>query len=418
MATACKPLQRDGPVSKHTSKFSSSFGLAIEDSHRSSSFFRELPSLFRLHIEDVAFDDKKERMSPHDMASIGRGLRCSGDAADALQRYQRFVKKMKSEGKDRPYAHAYMALKDAVSTPTGMKRKHGDIDGVPIGLVVNWKGEAAILGLHCNVSSGIDSVKGQPCYAISISGDNPDDNYDPFDGTIIYSGSGGKTRDGKIIDQTKNSANESLMLSQESKKPIRVLQRTEDGDLRYKGLYRCTDWKYEKGVKGNKVYKFTLEPMPGKEARDRRSTSPKFLKAPPTALFRSSNNYPCTSRERKTSRAIPEPNTQLEPSTAARATTLQVTRFQVQEFQGRRDPETRFWTHHMLNLKRQRTEESILFNCQKKQRVRTTTWPIVCKALLWLPNRSKQPTTRQLFHNRKEGLLPFWLTCQICTWKK
>jgi len=185
---------------------------------------------------------------------------------------------LEREGRAKPDMIAYKELRhQALNTKYKQVihgRQHGELKGVPIGLLVQGRAEAGILGIHNSIMSGIHYEKDQPCYAVCMSGKYND--YDAKDsstgfnktnGTIIYTGMGGLSKNAKhqMEDQTKNPANISLILSFQTRCPIRVLRKvglkTTSTVYRYLGLYQCTDYNYESSDDGPMVYKFSLEPM-------------------------------------------------------------------------------------------------------------------------------------------------------------
>ncbi|CAB9531311.1 lysine N-methyltransferase family member [Seminavis robusta] len=194
-------------------------------------------------------------------------VECSGDAAEALSVYRERVRELKTEQKCKPDMIAYKELRGKF-VPT---RRHGEIPGVPVGLCLEGKGEAAILGIHQSILSGIDSIKGEPCYAISVQG-RYTDNEEADDGTIYYTGEGGQDKSKKHVkDQDwQNAANASLIASKESGTPIRVIRRANKRYY-YLGLYKCHDFSYDKGKDGFKVFRFELKPLFPNQAAGLRS---------------------------------------------------------------------------------------------------------------------------------------------------
>ena len=188
-------------------------------------------------------------------------VECSGHAKEALQVFRRRVEALKLEGKHNPDMIGFKELRGRY-TPA---RKHGELEGVPIGLVMRGRGEAAILGIHQKVLSGIDGVKDKPCYAVCISGGYvDDDDHTESDGTIYYTGEGGQDRSTKhqIKDQSEDSVgNAALLRSVESDETIRVIRGNFDKGYYYLGLYKCTSYTYEPGIHGKRVYSFKLEPI-------------------------------------------------------------------------------------------------------------------------------------------------------------
>ena len=184
-------------------------------------------------------------------------LRCEGKAAEALEAFRERKLEIEKEGRAKPDMIAYKELKHKFGNSSGYRRVHGEIAGVPIGLALRGRGEAAIVGIHCNILSGIDSLKDEPCYAVCLSGGYADDKEDDSDGKIYYTGSGGQKGGRQVSDQIENTANQSLLLSHKKKMPIRVL-RGKYPEYYYDGLYRCVDWTHEPSLDGPKVYQFIL----------------------------------------------------------------------------------------------------------------------------------------------------------------
>jgi hypothetical protein len=187
-----------------------------------------------------------------------------------LDTFRAEVQRLKSDGKNKgkpvakPDMIAFSNLSDELTPPRG----HGEIPGVPIGLKLRGRGEAAILGIHRNIMRGIDAYGGNACYAICLSGRYADDDDDSPDGTITYTGSGGHKNRRQVEDQTENADNKSLLRSIATHQPIRVLRgkTMSDGSPAYvyDGLYQCTAHAKVPSVDGPKVYVFTLKPIPGK----------------------------------------------------------------------------------------------------------------------------------------------------------
>jgi hypothetical protein len=176
---------------------------------------------------------------------------------------------------------AFKELQKQYTTPAH-RRRHGLLDNVPIGLRLNGRGEAAILGIHRKILSGIDCIKDEACYAVCSSGgykddqDHDDDHNDSSNiGTVIYTGSGGQKGKRQVKDQEENNDNKSMIRSCASGIPIRMLRRLQgvkQGSstlsttfpvYEYVGLYKCTDYTYEPSADGPLVFKFTLQPIQG-----------------------------------------------------------------------------------------------------------------------------------------------------------
>jgi hypothetical protein len=184
-----------------------------------------------------------------------------------LDIFREELRRLKSDNESKKYKPdmtAYSNLHAELTPP----RKHGEIPGVPVGLKLQGRGEAAILGIHRNIMRGIDTCGGNACYAICLSGRYADDDDDSPDGTITYTGSGGQKNGRQVEDQTENADNRSLLRSIATRQPIRVLRGGKVNNGRpvyvYDGLYECTGHAIVPSVDGPKVYVFTLKPIPGK----------------------------------------------------------------------------------------------------------------------------------------------------------
>mmetsp|Transcript_2804 Transcript_2804/g.4190 ORF Transcript_2804/g.4190 Transcript_2804/m.4190 type:complete len:465 (-) Transcript_2804:3-1397(-) len=189
---------------------------------------------------------------------------CTGVAAKALRIYSERIKELKElTGKSNVSAQALKDVKHLVPP-----KQHGELKDIPIGCCFDIKGEAAMVGIHSNPLGGIDAVKGKPCYAVCLSGKYNDIVLE--NGTIIYSGSGGRDASGRQCkDQSiAKKENTSLLRSKLTQTPIRVLskvfQSTSKWHFQYNGLYICTSHVFESSKDGPKVHNFTLEPVIGK----------------------------------------------------------------------------------------------------------------------------------------------------------
>lgn len=218
-------------------------------------------------------------------ASMG----CRERTLQQLRQFQALSKQFANEGRAKPDMQAYKQLRNT-KHHYGISRIHGPLPNIPIGLKVHGRGEAAILGIHNTILSGIDAEKDGSCFAVCMSGkyydqeeeyhhllgdnkdnDNDNDNHKDDDnkGVIVYTGTGGLNKQGVLVnDQTSNSPNQSLMRSCATGDPIRVLRRigSKGMEYRYEGLYQCIDYTYQPfdatKKTSPKVYRFTLKPMP------------------------------------------------------------------------------------------------------------------------------------------------------------
>ena len=193
-------------------------------------------------------------------------VQCSGRAAEALEVFRKRQAELEREDKRKPDMIAFKELRHRYTC-----KRHGEIPGVPVGLLLYGRGEAAILGIHTQILAGIDALKDDPCYAICISGGYKDDVDNDPDGTIVYTGAGGQDKKRRQIrDQEENAENGSLMLSYIRKVPVRVLRgRKVNGKpvYIYEGLYTCVDYDYVPSKDGPKVYKFKLKPIDPEKKR-------------------------------------------------------------------------------------------------------------------------------------------------------
>jgi len=216
--------------------------------------------------KEVYFDQNKSGeggIDPRDPSYAVR-RQCTGRAAEALEAFRRRKAQLKAEG----CLHADMiAYKELRPIYLPKRKAHGEIEGVPIGLVLNGRGEAAILGIHASFLSGIDAKQDESCYAVCMSSRYLDNDINA-DGTILYTGSGGQDKNGRqVMDQDENVGNASLLRSISTGLPIRVLRALAPRDngnsheYCYVGLYKCTGYVYELSLEGPCVYKFTLAPV-------------------------------------------------------------------------------------------------------------------------------------------------------------
>ena len=211
---------------------------------------------------------------------------CEGLAGQVLLEFRKLEKEYARAGRAKPDMIAYKELRQKPLYTRLASRRHGELEGVPIGLRLSGRGEAAILGIHRSILSGIDAEKEQPCFAVCMAGKYDDDDNDVNhreDGIIVYTGMGGlnKKGDRQVEDQMDTVANASLILSNRTGDPIRLLRKVgaKGGrEYQYDGLYQCFDYKYEASLDGPKVYKFLLRPMPNqsvfqirKKSRDLRA---------------------------------------------------------------------------------------------------------------------------------------------------
>ncbi|KAL3678225.1 hypothetical protein R1sor_021181 [Riccia sorocarpa] len=174
----------------------------------------------------------------------------------------------------------------------------GEIEGIEVGKRFSSRGEVSVTGLHRELLGGINVVVRKDAAGVETRigtsvvfgiGDDYSDNEIGVgeNDRCIYSGEGGlpsktskKGKDKKKLglgldrtptftDQTLTGGNLALMNSFHEKIPIRVIKGLRRGpDNRdnskyvYAGLYQILDVLYERGKRGNMVYKFIISLPP------------------------------------------------------------------------------------------------------------------------------------------------------------
>ena len=144
----------------------------------------------------------------------------TGRAAQGLALYRKRLAELEAVKQAKPDMVAFKELRKQW-TPANV---HGHISDVPVGVRLNGRGEAAILGLHTAIVSGIMFTTGVPAYAICLSGAYEDDRDDNDDGTIQYTGAGGMEKGKQTKDQENTRGNAALVLSNKCGTPVRVLR--------------------------------------------------------------------------------------------------------------------------------------------------------------------------------------------------
>jgi len=179
---------------------------------------------------------------------------------ERLSLYRQRKQHWEAKGRAKPDMIAYKELPK-------VPRVHGDIEAVFVGMKLASRGEAAALGIHCSMLSGIDSLKGDACYAVCASGGYSSNEY-AENGSFWYTGAGGQKGRRQVHDQDENADNQSLLLSVRGGTPVHVLRGFDMGRNRkmyhYEGLFKCTKYEYVPSTDGPMVYRFLLVPIPGK----------------------------------------------------------------------------------------------------------------------------------------------------------
>lgn len=214
------------------------------------------------NISTAKVDQEDSTTCSSDYSSSPPDPECTGSAAEALSAYREREAFLKRNGQHEPDMVAFKELR-STWTP---ERQHGQIGGVPVGLKLGGRGQAAILGIHKQMLRGIDAVKDESCFAICVAGKYADDDDDHgSDGTIVYTGEGGQKKGHQVEDQKRSAGNAALIESIDTQLPVRVLRGRQRGhhapEYYYDGLYKCTGYRYEASAEGPLVYKFTLAPI-------------------------------------------------------------------------------------------------------------------------------------------------------------
>ncbi|KAH6830850.1 hypothetical protein C2S53_005774 [Perilla frutescens var. hirtella] len=160
-------------------------------------------------------------------------------------------------------------------------KRFGHIPGIEIGDEFSFRSELDIVGLHCQLVAGIDSVKiDGNRYATSVVNSGCYENTATTHGTLIYSGQGGnpKVSNSAAADQKLEKGNLAMTNSMKMGYPVRVISRrscpmtskslsrkNERGYMYvYDGLYTIKKYWQEREDQTKKlVYKFELQRLPG-----------------------------------------------------------------------------------------------------------------------------------------------------------
>ncbi|KQK11411.1 hypothetical protein BRADI_2g60080v3 [Brachypodium distachyon] len=153
----------------------------------------------------------------------------------------------------------------------------GSIPGVFVGDVFFYRAELCVVGLHNHVQGGIGYIpasvvsKGKPVATSIVSSGGYLDDHDGGGDVLVYTGSGGRPRNGgeHFADQKLEGGNLSLVYSCEYGIEVRVV-RSHDCEASpsgkayvYDGLYKVESSTYGPGKSGPDVCKFKLVRIPG-----------------------------------------------------------------------------------------------------------------------------------------------------------
>jgi len=161
---------------------------------------------------------------------------------------------------------------DASTSPTSSTtavnaRVFGHIEGCPVGTTFTSKEALAKAGVHVQRQAGIhgDSQADGGAFSICLSG-GYEDNIDNGN-RITYVGSGGQDEGGdQVEDQSfDHPPNKSLLISSQTKRPVRVVRGKNDDNpytpktgYRYDGLYVVDEANMKAGKKGFQMCTFVL----------------------------------------------------------------------------------------------------------------------------------------------------------------
>lgn len=159
----------------------------------------------------------------------------------------------------------------------------GHVPGVEAGDTFRRRIELRVASLHRRTQAGIDWTKldgiipspegyiDKFALSIVVSGSYEDD-VDEGE-VLIYTGEGGKdsSTNQQVANQKLEGGNEALRNSCILKNSVRVIRGRPDPTrpggtvFSYDGLYKVTDWSWERGRSDFFVYRFTLVREPGQK---------------------------------------------------------------------------------------------------------------------------------------------------------
>ncbi|KAL1198797.1 Histone-lysine N-methyltransferase, H3 lysine-9 specific SUVH8 [Cardamine amara subsp. amara] len=152
---------------------------------------------------------------------------------------------------------------------TNTKKRIGEVPGVQVGdIFYNWS-EMYLVGLHLQTMAGIDylrvenGVVGSPVSTSVVTSGHYNDKTEDVN-SLIYTGHGGKDKNGQPRDQKLERGNLALVESNKIGNEVRVIRGKEDPDDKnkkiyiYDGLYFVSELWKEKGNTGCEEFKFGL----------------------------------------------------------------------------------------------------------------------------------------------------------------
>lgn len=157
---------------------------------------------------------------------------------------------------------------------TNTKKRIGQVPGVQVGDIFYYWAEMYLVGLHIQTMAGVDYLMvedgdgGVPVCTSVVTSGHYNDQTKEVD-TLIYTGHGGKDKNGQPRDQKLERGNRALVESHKIGNEVRVIRGKEDPDDKYKkiyiydGFYFVSEWWKEKGDNGYEEFKFRLKRKPG-----------------------------------------------------------------------------------------------------------------------------------------------------------
>lgn len=199
---------------------------------------------------------------------------------EAMTMFDDVYKQLSLENKSKPkgenMAHWRVTIEAAKIVKQRKKLMDADKDlghicGIRVGDKFKFRAQLEMVGLHCQLQSGIDyaKIRGKNL-AISIVDSQRYSNERESCDVLLYSGHGGVTFfAGKQLspeDQKLERGNLALKNSMNEKNPVRVIRKlhSKNNDVFvYDGLYIVEDYKQKKGAEGKMVFMFQLKRIPG-----------------------------------------------------------------------------------------------------------------------------------------------------------
>ncbi|KAI3735097.1 hypothetical protein L6452_14585 [Arctium lappa] len=191
--------------------------------------------------------------------------------------YKQLYQENRSKPKGEKTAHWRVTIEAAKIVKQRKKLMDADKDlgricGIQVGDKFKFRAQLEMVGLHCQLQSGIDyaNIRGKNL-AISIVDSQRYSNERESCDVLLYSGHGGITfLGGKREDQKLERGNLALKNSMNEKNPVRVIRKLHSRGGRknndvfvYDGLYIVVDYKHKKGAEGKMVFMFQLKRIPG-----------------------------------------------------------------------------------------------------------------------------------------------------------